>query len=253
MKRTIASLFVGLIAGFGLTTATHSGAAARTADQAADAAQDQAPATRPSIFISPYGEPFVSAPGEPYPVAAWFAGADTDHDGRLTPEEFAADGQRWFTRLDQNGDGIIDPAEIAAYERMIDAAFLRVGALSASGPGGRGGWGGGRRGGGGGRMGLGEGGGQEDEPSHIQPHEPRVTAAAESSERMARAGLLAVPQPVRSADRNMDQKITVQEWTATGQRWFSLLDTKHQGYLTLDGLPQTALQSEGARRGRGRR
>ena len=248
MKPMIASLIISL----GLTAVPSIGAAAVIAS---DPPQDQAPATRASIFISPYGEPFVSAEGEPYPVAAWFAGADADHDGRLTPEEFAADGQRWFARLDQNGDRIIDPAEIAAYERMIDAAFLRVGA--PSGPGGRGGWGGGgRRGGGGGgagRMGLGEGGGQEDEPSHIQPREPRVTAAAESSERMARAGLLSVPQPVRSADRNMDQKITLQEWTATGQRWFSLLDTKHQGYLTLDGLPQTALQSDGGRRGRGRR
>ena len=70
---------------------------------------------------------------------------------------------------------------------------------------------------------------------------------------MARAGLLSVPQPVRSADRNMDQKITLQEWTATGERWFSLLDTRHQGYLTLEGLPQTAIQNDGGRRGRERR
>ena len=51
----------------------------------------------------------------------------------------------------------------------------------------------------------------------------------------------------------MDQKITLQEWTATGERWFSLLDTRHQGYLTLEGLPPTAIQNDGGRRGRGRR
>jgi len=246
MKRVIAGLIISL----GLTAAPSIGAAATPTT---DPPQDQAPATRPSIFISPYGEPFLSQAGEPYPVAAWFAGADADHDGRLTPEEFAADGRRWFGRLDQNGDQIIDPAEIAAYERLIDAAFLRVGAQSGpGGHGGRGGPGGGGRRGGGPRLGMGEGGGQEDEPSRIQPREPRVTAAAESSERMARAGLLSVPQPVRSADRNMDQKITLQEWTATGERWFSLLDTRHQGYLTLEGLPQTAIQNDGGRRGRGR-
>lgn len=238
-----------MIASLGLMAVLSTGVAGSAL--AASGADDAPPATRPAIFISPFGEPFISEAGQPYPVAAWFAGADSDHDGHLTAEEFSADGHRWFGKLDQNGDQIIDPNEIAAYERLIDASFLRVGTLS--GPAGRGGgWGGGRRGGGGRPMGLGEGSGQEEEPSQIQPREPRVTAAAESSERMARAGLLSVPQPVRSADRNMDQKITLQEWTATSDRWFSLLDTNHQGFLTLDTLPKTALQGGGGR-GRGRR
>ena len=56
------------------------------------------PQDRSEIFISPFGEPFVSQPGEPYPAAAWFAGADADHDGRLTAEEFSAGGRRWFAR-----------------------------------------------------------------------------------------------------------------------------------------------------------
>lgn len=204
------------------------------------------------IFISPFGEPFVSEPGDPYPVAAWFAGADADHDGRLTAAEFSADGRRWFAVLDSDHDGLLTPGEIAAYERRIDTAFLGVGRMGGPGRGG------GRWGGAGpmrqegpqddGRMGLGEGAGQEDEVSHIQPSVPRVSAASESSERMARAGLLAVPQPVRSADRNMDQRITAEEWAATSDRWFALLDTDHDGVLTLEALPRTAMQGHAPRR-----
>ena len=208
------------------------------------------PPARAEIFISPFGEPFVSQPGDPYPVAAWFAGADADPDGRLTAEEFSADGRRWFVRLDSDHDGLLGPAEIAAYERLIDAAFLRAGGGGAGGPGRGGGRGAGvGRGGpsGDGRMGLGEGGGQEDEGSYIQPRTPRISAASESSERMARAGLLAVPQPVRSADRNMDQRITPEEWAAASDRWFALLDADHDGALTLETLPRTAIQA-GARR-----
>ncbi|NBB64433.1 hypothetical protein GVN18_34815, partial [Pseudomonas sp. ODNR1LW] len=81
------------------------------------------PPQRSEIFVSPYGELFVSEPGEPYPVAAWFADADADSDGRLTAEEFAADGQRWFATLDQDADGVIGPGEIFAYERLVDATF----------------------------------------------------------------------------------------------------------------------------------
>jgi hypothetical protein len=197
------------------------------------------PQDRSEIFISPFGEPFVSQPGEPYPVAAWFAGADGDHDGRLTAEEFSADGRRWFVRLDLDGDTVLTPGEIAAYERQIDIAFLHAnaGPMRGSGPGRRGG-----RGEPDGRMGIGEGAGQEDEVSNIQPHMPKASAASESAERMARAGLLAVPQPVRSADRNMDQRITTQEWAAAAERWFGLLDTDHDGALTLDTLPRTAVQ-----------
>ncbi|RZJ79692.1 MAG: hypothetical protein EON88_32750, partial [Brevundimonas sp.] len=39
------------------------------------------PPMGPQIFVSPFGEPFKSQPGEPYPVAAWFAGADANGDG----------------------------------------------------------------------------------------------------------------------------------------------------------------------------
>lgn len=224
------------------------------------------PPQRSEIFVSPYGELFVSEPGEPYPVAAWFAGADADSDGRLTAEEFAADGRRWFATLDQDGDGVIGPGEIFAYERLVDATFEAVGGGMAGGPGvggqgsGRGSGRGGPPGGGrmnldadqqdpmGGGMGGPMGGGQE---GGAAPSRPRAQPYRGGTERLARAGLLSVPQPVRAADRNADQKITPEEWAAAGERWFVLLDQDHDGILRLESLPKTAMQAgPGGRGGR---
>ncbi|MFN6980765.1 MAG: hypothetical protein ACK4NU_02445 [Brevundimonas sp.] len=212
------------------------------------------PPERPQIFVSPFGELFVSEPGEPYPVAAWFTDADADTDGRLTAAEFTADGARWFARLDQDGDGIVGPGEIFAYERLVDATFAGLGGLDGAPGGGRGA----RPGRGGpsadGRMNLDDeqsgspmGGGQEGPPmgggqEAPSAGAPRAQPYRSGTERLARAGLLSVPQPVRAADRNADQKITPDEWVAAGERWFVLLDQDHDGVLTLESLPKTAVQ-----------
>ena len=75
-----------------------------------------------NLFISPAGQPFRAGADDPYPVAAWFAAADTDHDGRLTRQELRRDAERFFHQLDANGDGVVDGAEINAYEHAV-AAF----------------------------------------------------------------------------------------------------------------------------------
>jgi len=122
------------------------------------------PPARPKLFISPSGEPFRGDNG----LAAWFAKADTDHDGALSEAEFAADAQRFFKTLDRNGDGKLDGFEIQAYEHDIVPEIgtidllepMAEGAPRRQGDGkGGGGMGGGRRGGGmgGGRRGGGQG------------------------------------------------------------------------------------------------
>jgi hypothetical protein len=50
------------------------------------------------------------------------------------------------------------------------------------------------------------------------------------------ATLLSEPEPVSGADVNLDSRITLTEWLAAADRRFELLDTKHLGYLTHDGL-----------------
>lgn len=77
---------------------------------------------RPGLFVSPFGELFFSEPGDPWPVAAWFSGADIDNDGRVTLEEFTADGVRQFRELDVRRDDRLTPDEIAAYEQDLAEA-----------------------------------------------------------------------------------------------------------------------------------
>ena len=84
-------------------------------------AQPPAPPAGPQIvvFISPMGEPFRRTQGAGEPVERWFQGADTDRDGGLSVTEFQADAARFFGTLDVNHDGEIDPAEISRYETEI--------------------------------------------------------------------------------------------------------------------------------------
>ena len=71
------------------------------------------------IFIAPSGESFRAPASEPYPVAAWFARADADHDGKLTESEFIADFMRFFASLDIDHDGTINGQELQRYEAAM--------------------------------------------------------------------------------------------------------------------------------------
>jgi hypothetical protein len=71
------------------------------------------------LFISPMGEPFRGDKGRPALIAAWFAQADSNHDGKLTLIEFRADADRFFDTLDVNHDGELDPEEFERYESKV--------------------------------------------------------------------------------------------------------------------------------------
>ncbi|MGZ3278630.1 MAG: hypothetical protein ACXU82_19095 [Caulobacteraceae bacterium] len=214
------------------------------------------PRPRPSLFISPAGEPFRAGPGEPYPVAAWFRKADADGDGKLTRDEFVADAVRFFQVLDANHDGVIDGMELKAYETEIVPEIT----AERGGPGGTpgaaptfqrpeggggqgGGPGGGRRGGRRGGAGRpGGGGGQaQGGPGGGMPQ----------AEGAAAYGLLGEREPVASADLNLNSRITLANFRTKAAQRFVRLDADGKGYLLLADLPKTAAQQGGGRRGRG--
>lgn len=198
---------------------------------------------RGGLFISPMGEPFRGDGGEAL-VSRWFAAADTDHDGRLTAAEFRADAARFFHTLDTDGDGEIGPDEIEHYENVV-APEIRTGGMGGGMGGGRpgGAGGGGGRGHGGGMHGGGMGGGRmgggrgEGDDGGSGESAPRRTMA-EGPRGAGRFGFLDIPEPVISADTNLDRGISAKEFETAASQRFAMLDTNHDGVIMRDELPK---------------
>lgn len=212
--------------------------------------------SRGRLFISPMGEPFRGTPGGPAPQDVWFDQADTNHDGVLTAKEMEADAVRFFKVLDRKNQGEIDPEDIEYYETNL-VPEIRVGGMFAGpgraagsgerrgGRGGRGGGGGrggdGGFGGGGGRGGGGPGGGGEPGGSGESGDEPSSRSPSRSfagKQGAARFGYLDFPEPVMSADRNMNRGVDVGEFTSAADERFKLLDTKGNGKIAKSDLPR---------------
>lgn len=194
----------------------------------------------PQLFISPAGEPFRAPPGAPYPVVAWFSGADADHDGALSRDEFIADAMRFFAVLDTDHDGIIDGFEVSNYEQRIAPEIIGGAAPDAIRDGPRG---------------PGPNGGGEQRPRRPQGSDVLQGAAL--------YGLIAEPEPVMAADGDFDRRVTKAEAVKATKTRFALLDANKDGKLTLEELPKTPSQTgvqgggragrfPGGRRGGGR-
>ena len=175
-----------------------------------------------NVFFSPSGQPFRAAAGQPYPIAAWFSQADTDHDGKLSHDEFVADGMAFFNTLDVNHDGMINSPENTRYESVVAPEIQRM------------------------------------DPRIQQPvnryraPDPEMSADTSTDPTggkylkqiigASQYGLIDEPQPVRAADANFDFRVSSGEWqNASGQR-FTILDRNGDGFVTLDELPKTPAQ-----------
>ena len=168
-------------------------------------AQPPAPPAGPPIvvFISPMGEPFrrAQAPGEP--IERWFQGADTDRDGALGITEFQADAARFFATLDVNHDGEIAPDEVTRYETQV-APEVQTGVRMTTF------------------------GNANNRRLRLRPGEGLFGMGSQA--------LLAIPEPVVSADADFNRGISPSEFRhAAGQR-FLLIDRNHDGRITHDEL-----------------
>ena len=179
-------------------------------------------------FISPMGEPFRAHSVGDNTLANWFRGADRNHDGVLTVDEMQADAERFFATLDTDHDGEIDPDELINYEWEV-APDIQVNARTRRQPGevraktqrsdadrARGD-----------DDQLGEGGGRE-----------RHRGRSDSLQGAARYALLNIPEPVAAADTNFDRGISLSEFRQAAAARFQLLDSGHQGKLTLAQLEE---------------
>jgi hypothetical protein len=183
----------------------------------------------PSLFISPSGQPFRAAAGQPYPVVVWFAQVDTNHDGRIDRAEFRADAEAFFQVLDANHDGVIDPFEMQAYETEVVPELL--GAFRVPGEGASGAIQYQRAPGDSERRGL--FGRRKSQPD---------AGAASVADGAAPFELVPDPEPLAAADLAMDGHITLAEFLQVADRRFDRLDKKGQGYLSLADLPKTQAQ-----------
>jgi hypothetical protein len=175
------------------------------------------------VYIAPMGEPF-RADGSRDPEVDWFARADADHDGRLTLTEFAADAARFFATLDINHDGEIDPQEVIVYERDV-APEIRLFQL--------------------------------DREIDRDQHRPRTGAERRAAKKAARdrydyvaaygAGRFAslnIPEPVVSADLDINRGVSKTEFAQVATQRFQTLDSAGQGFLTAAGLPRSPAQQD---------
>jgi hypothetical protein len=165
------------------------------------------------LFISPMGEPFRPKPDNKDPEKAWFEGADVNHDGKLTQGEMSADADRFFRTLDADHDGQLLPEEVYAYEQNV-APEVRL--YQARGD-----------------------GDKRDRPTK---EKRRVAADYAGTIGAGRYAFFNIPNPVASADADINRAVDRAEFLAAAAERFRLLDPQQKKALTLADLPRTPAQ-----------
>lgn len=189
------------------------------------------------VFIAPCGRPYRVAKGEAYPVALWFAEADTNRDSRLTELELRADALRFFAELDRNKSNLLEPDEQLRYSNEVapevlsadfslngaPALFWNVQQNSGS-------------------VWRGPKTGQGTAPTR------RLGSYAASINGAARFMLIPRVNPVASTNVEMRIDIRPNDLAAQASRDFETLDRSRKGFLLFADLPPTIVQQRAQRR-----
>lgn len=174
---------------------------------------------KPPLFISPMGEPFRPRVDGVDPVQAWFAGADADHDGKLTIAEMMADADRFFATLDRDHDGQLLPDEVDAYEENV-APEVRLYQPR------------GRR----------ADDGERKVPEPRPRAGPKGAVPYDGAIGAGRFSFFNIPNPVASTDDDINRAIDRAEFRGAAAERFRLLDSRQKKALALADLPRTPAQ-----------
>jgi Ca2+-binding EF-hand superfamily protein len=176
-------------------------------------------------FISPMGEPYRARTADDDTLADWFKRADLNHDGSLTIDEMQGDAMRFFATIDDNHDGMIDPDELVHYEWEV-APDIQAMARTRRAPGQP-------------APAAQPASSNEDRALRRRLREREdasLLGIGDALQGGARYGLLDMPEPVAAADTDFDRAITRDEFRQAAIARFQLLDSGHQGRLTLAQL-----------------
>jgi Ca2+-binding EF-hand superfamily protein len=181
----------------------------------------------PVLFIAPMGEPFRPQPDGGDPVRRWFDGADRDHDGRLTIAELMLDADRFFATLDKDHDGELLPDEVSAYEENVAPEVRiyqprRVGLMNDAEA---------KRD----RK-------ETEERQRMLRKRRKGDAGYDGTIGAGRYAFLNIPNPVATADADMNRAIDRAEFRAAAADRFRDLDPNQTKALTFAALPRTPAQ-----------
>lgn len=158
---------------------------------------------------SPNGEPMLGTqpgiPGCEAALAKWLEATDRNRDGSLDRAEFVADAERWFAQVDENGDRTITPDELTTLRLRLMPPTVRAVEGRA-----------------------------ENERRRAQERSRNQLARQRSPYDR--------PDPVMSADVNLDNRVTAEEYAAQTARTFASLDRNRDGRLSLEEITPTCAE-----------
>ena len=164
------------------------------------------------MVYSPSGEPLMGGgwPVEcPDALSVWFDRVNAKRDGNLTLEELLADARRQFQVMDTRNDGRVTAATLSAYRQQImGGRYTSVSAADNAA-----------------LNDMAERERNEDFPGdkHLRRGFSRADLSRVPTEQ---------PDPVMSADENLDGSVTWDEFRDYLGQVFIELGTKRAGYLT---------------------
>jgi hypothetical protein len=177
--------------------------------------------------FSPNGEPLIP-PQWPEKcddaLDAWFDRLDTGHTGTLTHAQLLADAEKQYKLMDLRHDGKVTAEELSKYRLSVMGGHY----LSVSTPGERSFFGlGGDEDRPGDRLGgaFGDGSPDDDNPRHKRNENNRPVDAYA-------AMVTDQPDPVMTADTDLDGSVTWDEMRALVAQNFADFDKSHEGVIT---------------------